>query len=97
MDTHGYTYDFNIYTGKETEPTIGTLGERVVKTLASTIKENDMLLCFDRFFTSVNLFQTLDNATLGTCISNRVNSPQMLYRWFDVHEVKRNEGSVAFE
>ncbi|KAG5873275.1 hypothetical protein JTB14_013186 [Gonioctena quinquepunctata] len=73
----GYTYDFDIYTGKETEPLIGTMGERVVKTSASSIEENDVLICFDRFFTSTNLLQTLDNATLRICLSNRVNLPQI--------------------
>jgi len=73
----GYTYDFNIYTGRETEPVTGTLGERVVKTLASTIREKDVTLCFDRFFTSVNLLKTLDFPALGTCISNRKNLPKI--------------------
>lgn len=73
----GYTYDFNIYTGRETEQTEGTLGERVVTALSSTISEKNVALCFDRFFTSVNLLKTLDYPALGTCISNRKNLPKI--------------------
>lgn len=73
----GYTYDFNIYTGKDTEKSdimVG-LGERVVTKLASTIKADDVVLCFDRFFTSVNLLQTIKYPALGTVITNRKNVP----------------------
>ena len=77
----GYIYDMNIYCGKETNPQENeeslTLGERVVKLLASTIKQNDVVLCFDRFFTSVHLLETLNFPALGTCISNRKNMPAM--------------------
>lgn len=72
----GYTYDLNVYSGKESQPiTDGalTLGGRVVKRLASTIQEPDVCLCFDRFFTSVNLLETCGYAALGTCMSNRKN------------------------
>lgn len=76
----GYTYDLNVYSGKESQPiTDGalTLGERVVKRLASTIQEPDVCLCFDRFFTSVNLLETCGYAALGTCMSNRKNLPNV--------------------
>ncbi|KAJ8929585.1 hypothetical protein NQ314_017692 [Rhamnusium bicolor] len=36
-----------------------------------------MLCCFDRFFTSVHLLETLNFAALGTCLSNRKNVPIM--------------------
>lgn len=53
----GYIHDMNMYCGKESNVQESkeslTLGERVVKSLASTIKEKDVVLCFDRFFTSV--------------------------------------------
>ena len=56
----GYTYDMNVYAGKEDSPSpVGTLGERVVGALVSTIKETDVTLAFDRFFASVNLVDTL--------------------------------------
>ena len=48
-----------------------------MKLLASTIKQNDVVLCFDRFFTSVHLLETLNFPALGTCISNRKNMPAM--------------------
>lgn len=71
----GYVYYFNIYCGKEDGPTIGTLGERVVNNLAKTIKHPDVTLCFDRFFTSVHLLETLDYPALGTVMTNRKNLP----------------------
>ncbi|XP_044761190.1 piggyBac transposable element-derived protein 1-like [Coccinella septempunctata] len=73
----GYTYDFNIYAGRETEAQIGTLGERVVNSLASTIRQDDVTLCFDRFFTTVNLLETIKYPALGTCMSNRRNLPKI--------------------
>ena len=60
----GYVYDMNIYCGKDTNPQENeespTLGEKLVKLLASTIKQNNVVLCFDRFFTSVHLLETLN-------------------------------------
>lgn len=35
----GYTYDFNIYTGRETDHQDTTLGERVIRKLVSTTKK----------------------------------------------------------
>ena len=71
----GYTYDFNIYSGKEMELSVGTLGERVVNKLASSIIEPDVTLCFDRFFTSVHLVETISFSAVGTVMSNRKNLP----------------------
>lgn len=48
---NGYTYDMNIYTGKEMTIQEGTLRERAVRRLCSTIKERDITLAFHRFFT----------------------------------------------
>ena len=77
----GYIYNMNICCGKETNPQENkesiSLRERVVKLLASTIKQNNVVLCFDRFFTSVHLLETLHFSALGTCISNRKNMPPM--------------------
>lgn len=77
----GYTYDINVYSGKESTPSTSndslTLGERVVKSLASTIKAKDVVLCFDRFFTSVHLLETIRHPALGTCMANRKNIPPM--------------------
>ncbi|XP_055909332.1 piggyBac transposable element-derived protein 4-like [Eupeodes corollae] len=71
----GYTYDFNIYSGREEQVLKGTLGERVVNTLAETIKEKDVTLCFDRFFTSIYLLKSLKQAALGTIMTNRKGLP----------------------
>lgn len=83
----GYTYDFNIYCGKE-GVVEGTLGERVVNQLAATIRETDVTLCFDRFFTSINLLETLNYAALGTVMPNRKKLP--------VINVKLNKGQCVF-
>lgn len=45
----GYLYDFNIYQGKELQVESGTLGERVVKSLVSTLRTNEVVICIDRF------------------------------------------------
>nr|CAH7736512.1 unnamed protein product [Callosobruchus chinensis] len=73
----GYVYDLNIYAGKETEVQEGTLGERVVSKLTSSIRNENVSLCFDRFFTSVKLLNDLPHAAVGTCIANRKNLPIM--------------------
>ena len=76
-----YTYDMNVYAGKEDSPSLfGTLGERVVGALVSTIKETDVTLAFDRFFTSVNLMDTLQFGAVGTCNAARKNLPKAAQR-----------------
>ncbi len=85
----GYCYDFNIYAGKETENLPGTLGERVVTTLCSTISDDeDVVIIIDRFFTSVNLLKNLPYAVVGTCMTNRKNVPKI------VEKLKRGD-SIA--
>ena len=71
----GYVYDVNIYTGKEETCANGTLGERIVTKLALTINDKDVTLAFDRFFTSVNLLDTIAFPAVGTCIKSRKNVP----------------------
>lgn len=74
----GYCYDFNIYCGKETDVVDGSLGERVVKKLVSSIHENlqgKVAICFDRFFTSLPLLDTLPFPCTGTYIKTRKNTP----------------------
>ena len=83
----GYVYDFNIYAGKEPENTDGTLGERVVRKLTESIRESNVSLCFDRFFTSVNLLDTLKFPAVGTCIATRKNMPRFAKK-------KRNRGDI---
>lgn len=76
----GYTYDLNIYLGKEESVPAAlshtTLGERVVLKLVSTLRNPDVTLIFDRFFTSISLLQKLQQPALGTLISNRKNVPK---------------------
>ncbi|GFR33498.1 piggyBac transposable element-derived protein 4 [Trichonephila clavata] len=72
----GYTYDMNIYAGKDLNTGGKTLGERVVLQLCSTIRNPDVTLAFDRFFTSVNLIDNIDFPAVGTCISTRRNMPK---------------------
>lgn len=72
----GYVYDLNIYCGKEEDQQEGTLGERVVNKLVSSITANQVTLCFDRFFTSVKLLDNIDHPTVATCMKNRKNVPQ---------------------
>lgn len=71
----GYCYDFNIYKGKEQETVEGTLGERVVIKLCSSIKDDEVVICTDRFFTSYNLLKSLPYACVGTFMANRRNVP----------------------
>lgn len=71
----GYCYDFNIYKGKEEVAVEGTLGERVVIKLCSTIGDEEVVVCTDRFFTSYNLMTDLPFACVGTCMANRKNVP----------------------
>lgn len=73
----GYTYDMSIYCGKEGSVLERTLGERVVNDLAATISNPDVTLCFDRFFTTVNLINNIQYPALGTFMSNRKNVPKI--------------------
>lgn len=71
----GYTYDLNIYAGKESSSLEDTVRERVVKKLMSTARSATVTFCFDRFFTSVRLLETLNRPALGTVQSNRTFLP----------------------
>ena len=55
----GHVCDTRIYCGKEDSCQQGTLGERAVKTLCSTLRNQEVVLLFDRFFTSTSLMHTL--------------------------------------
>lgn len=48
-----------------------------MNTLCSTIRDEDVVIVNDRFFTSVNLFANLNYACVGTVMSNRRNLPEM--------------------
>ena len=74
----GYIFDLNVYYGesKNEEFSEGTLGERVVNKLCSTIKISGVVMSFDRFFTSVKLIHTLPFSAVGTVIKSRKNVPK---------------------
>lgn len=74
----GYVYDTNIYCGKEAVVNQGTLGERVVLKLAETITSSDVMLAFDRFFTSTILMDTIRFPAVGTYIPGRKNTPSFV-------------------
>lgn len=57
------------------------LGERVVNKLASTIKDKNVCLCFDRFFTSVRLLNSIEYAAIGTFINLKKNYKEMNVKW----------------
>lgn len=89
----GYVYDFNIYCGKndsEKEVDNSTLGERVVLALTTSIKRTNVALFFDRFFSSVYLFNSLPFPAVGTIISNRKQLPSC------TEKLKRGE-SVCYQ
>ncbi|XP_047111729.1 piggyBac transposable element-derived protein 4-like [Schistocerca piceifrons] len=72
----GYTYGFNIYFGNDANNMDGTLGERVVLQLSKTIRDTNVMLSFDIFFTSICLMDTLLFAAVDTCMANRKNVPK---------------------
>lgn len=47
-----------------------------LENLPSLIRNTDVVICFDRFFTSVTLMKTLPYAAVGTCIGTRKNIPK---------------------
>ena len=70
-----YVHDTNIYRGKESECVEGTLGERVVKKIVESVR-NDAVLISDRFFTSTNLLNSIEYAAVRTSNKNRKNVAQ---------------------
>ena len=58
-DEYGYICEFQIYTGKIKNKTECMLGERVVKDLSRGLIHKHYRLCFDNFFTTVNLMTSL--------------------------------------
>lgn len=77
--TCGYLYQFEIHCGKqenEERSVEDGLGPRVVKTLTSTLKDQNCLVVFDNFFTTVKLMDDLhENRILacGTVCGNQKN------------------------
>lgn len=48
-----------------------------MKRLCEPIREENVVIVIDRFFTSVELLRSLDYACLGTVMSNRKNLPDV--------------------
>ena len=74
---NGYMYDFDVYTGAKGDRDMG-LGEKVVLTLAESIKERHHQLYFDNFFTSISLLSKLlaqGTYGCGTIRTNRKHYP----------------------
>ncbi|KAF2348568.1 PiggyBac transposable element-derived protein [Trinorchestia longiramus] len=72
----GYVYDFDIDSGKADEDSGKLLGEKVVWKLCDSLRNPDVTIAFDRFFTNVNLMDTFPYPAVGTCILNRKNKPK---------------------
>ncbi|CAH2012403.1 unnamed protein product [Acanthoscelides obtectus] len=87
----GYTYDTNVYCGKEDVERCGTLGETVVKKLCETIRNPNVVLAFDRFFTSVHLMDYLQYPAVGTAILTRKDMPKKFKE-----KRKMNRGECEF-
>ena len=67
----GYVFDTNIYCRKETEKVEETLGKRVQKIIEGV--QNNVVLIFDRFFTSTYLLNSIEYAAVGMYNKNRRN------------------------
>ncbi|KAF2894939.1 hypothetical protein ILUMI_11235 [Ignelater luminosus] len=61
---------------REEVETIGTLDEKVIKSLSKTVRNENVILAFDRFFTSVNLIDTIKYPAAGTEIPTRKDMPE---------------------
>ena len=55
----GYVYQFQVYTGKEQDVSGIGLGGRVVKYLCQSLKQKNVHVTFDNFFTSYTLLEDL--------------------------------------
>lgn len=76
--TTGYTYDFDMYCGREIVVVRdGTLGERVVRKLCSTLSNPSAVVCCDRFFTTINLASSLNFGLVGTIMRNKKFLPNL--------------------
>ena len=86
----GYTYYCDIYAGKMSDDsnTGFGLGERVVPKLCSSITKDGVIMYFERFFSSVKLFASLDIGAVGTYMHTRKYTPKL--------ESKRTRGEAQF-
>ncbi|XP_050297246.1 piggyBac transposable element-derived protein 4-like [Anthonomus grandis grandis] len=95
----GYVYDMNIYCGKEVDTPDSTLGqglgERVVKTLCKSIRDPEVMVCFDRFFASVSLMSSIKFAAVSTCMPKRKNLPKF-EDFVDKQNMKKGDSCSLF-
>lgn len=72
---------------------------QVVTTLCNTIREKDVAIINDRFFTSVKLVHELDYACVGTVISTRKYLPDMTGKFHRGHSIAKctNEGVICYK
>ena len=90
---NGYMYDFDVYTGAKGDREMG-LGEKVVLTLAESIKGRHHQLYFDNFFTSISLLSKLlaeGTYGCGTIRTNRKQYPSEI--GVEAQRFKRGEST----
>ena len=90
---NGYLVDFNVYTGATGERETA-LGEKVVLTLADSIKGRHHQFLFDNYFSTISLLSKLlqqDTYAYGTIRTNRKNFPSEISN--EVKRVQRGEYS----
>ena len=91
--SNGYMYDFNVYTGATDGRETG-LGEKVVFTLAESIKGRNHQLYFDIYFTSISLLTKLlsqQTYACGTIRTNRKHYPSDIST--EAQKFKRGEST----
>ena len=82
--TNGYVQNFNVYTGKGSNSSEGTLGSRVVLMLSDHLKHKNHHMYCDNFFTLPSLFkELLERGTYacGTVRQNGKGFPSDLKVW----------------
>ena len=89
-----YMYDFNVYTGATGERGTG-LGEKVVLTLAESIKGRNHQLYFDNYFTSISLTTKLLSQQTYACGTIRTNRKQY-HSEINTETQKFNRGECTF-
>ncbi|XP_050302812.1 piggyBac transposable element-derived protein 4-like [Anthonomus grandis grandis] len=91
----GYTYDANVYCGKDDVERSRTLGRTVVKKLCETIQNPNVVLAFERFFTPVRLMDSLQYPAVGTAIIIRKDMPK---KFIEKRKVLSNQtNSIAIK
>lgn len=76
-----YTHNISVYLGRNNNPRVTNVGERVVTELVSFLKDSGRNIVFDNFFTSVSLAEKLLNmgmTMVGMIRSNKREIPAYL-------------------